>query len=692
MAEVASAFVSLLPSAKGFGSKLDRQLGPEIDGAGKRTGKKFGTAMKIGAGAVLAGGAILAGFAKSSIAEAREAQKIGAITANVIRSTGGVAKVTTGQVEKLATAISNKTGIDDEAIQSASNLLLTFTNVRNEVGKNNKIFDQATQAATDMGAALGKDPKSAAIQLGKALNDPVKGITALSRVGVSFTEDQKQQIKTMVKSGNVLGAQKLILGELKKEFGGTAAAAATSGEKAQVAFGNLKESIGTALLPIVDKVATTFTDKVAPALQKFVAGIKDGTGAGGKFAATVKRISSVLVSIGKFLIAHKPILLAVVAAYTVWKLTMIAMAATQAVSLALLKLHTVGTVEHTVASKAAAAAAKIWAAGQWLLNAALSANPIGLIVIAIAALVVGFIYAYKHSEKFRAIIAKVGQVIVAAAGKVVEFVRSLKERFGDAVAFVKLVPGKIVGALAGLAATLGGKARDAFGAFLDAVKTGVGTAITFIAGLPGKVTGALVGMGVKLAGKARDAFGAFLDAEKRGIVKIVEWVTGIPGRILSGLGDLAGILFNAGKDVIKGFIEGIKASTPSLIDVLKGVSATVVKYKGPPKKDAKLLRPAGQLIMGGLIRGINEGEGDLRSTLSGITNRIQLTSPGLHPSVSGATTGGTGGGGQEIRGVMSLDRDGVATLRGVGHDAVVAGRRHREAVARANAIGAESFV
>jgi hypothetical protein len=104
-------------------------------------------------------------------------------------------------VGDLATAISNKTGVDDEAIQSASNLLLTFTKVRNEVGKGNDVFDQATQAAVDMAAVLGGDASSQAKLLGKALNDPIKGLSALSRAGVSFTAEQKEQIKTLRRGG-----------------------------------------------------------------------------------------------------------------------------------------------------------------------------------------------------------------------------------------------------------------------------------------------------------------------------------------------------------------------------------------------------------------------------------------------------------------------------------------------------------
>ena len=99
------------------------------------------------------------------------------------------------------------------------------TNVRNEAGKGNDVFNQATRTIADMSTALGQDTKSSAMQLGKALNDPIKGITALQRVGVSFTAGQKDQIKAMVASGDVMGAQKIILGELNKEFGGSAEAA-----------------------------------------------------------------------------------------------------------------------------------------------------------------------------------------------------------------------------------------------------------------------------------------------------------------------------------------------------------------------------------------------------------------------------------------------------------------------------------
>jgi hypothetical protein len=284
------------------GGKFTKAFRDQVTSAPEKSGKVFATRFGVGLNGAMAGvvsrsaGIFVAGFAalkglglfKDFIAEARDSRRVGALTNQVIKSTGGAAKISAQQVGDLATAISNVTGADDEAVQSGENLLLTFTNVRNGVGKGNKVFDQASQAVVDMTAALNdgqvtqEGVKSASIQLGKALNDPIKGVTALSKVGVSFTKQQKDQIKTLVDSGDVMGAQKIILKELGKEFGGAATAATDPLQKLSTITGNLKEKIGTALLPYVDKAATWlgkylpiavdtagrfFNDKLLPALQ-----------------------------------------------------------------------------------------------------------------------------------------------------------------------------------------------------------------------------------------------------------------------------------------------------------------------------------------------------------------------------------------------------------------------------------------
>lgn len=182
-----------------------------------------------------------------------EAEAIQAQTEAVIKSTGKAAGVTAKEVNNLASEIAYKTGVDDAAIQKGQNLLLTFTNIRNEAGKGNDVFNQSTRILTDMSVAMGTDASSQAIQLGKALNDPIAGVGALSRVGVTFTESQKESIKAMVEMGNTAGAQKVILAELTKEFGGSAEAAGKTmaGQMniAKTAVGDLAEKVGAALLP-----------------------------------------------------------------------------------------------------------------------------------------------------------------------------------------------------------------------------------------------------------------------------------------------------------------------------------------------------------------------------------------------------------------------------------------------------------
>lgn len=259
-----------LNRALGDASRHLNKFGRETSFHARISSRGF-TAMSLAAHGA-AGGLVALGYAGTKFVKAAtETEKVGRQTNAVLKSTGGAANVSAKQVDALSTAISRKSGIDDEAIKSGENLLLTFTNIRNETGKGNAIFSRATQTITDMSVALGQDMKSSAIQVGKALNDPVKGITALQRVGVSFTAGQKDQIKTLAETGHRLEAQRLILRELNKEFGGSAAAQAQPLDRLKVSVGNLSESIGGALKPAVDGVAGSLdklAQRVQPRLQK----------------------------------------------------------------------------------------------------------------------------------------------------------------------------------------------------------------------------------------------------------------------------------------------------------------------------------------------------------------------------------------------------------------------------------------
>jgi hypothetical protein len=289
--------------ARGAGTVTVKFLG-DISDLKKKSDDAEGVLGKVGSAvggiaktATLVGIPALVGFGATALKAFGESEQVAAQTGAVIKSTGGAAKVTAGHVGDLAGALSKMSGTDDEAIQSGENLLLTFTNIQDKAGKGNDIFDQATKTMLDMSTALGQDTKSSAIQLGKALNDPIKGVTALQRVGVSFTDDQQKQIKTLVESGKTMEAQKVILAELGKEFGGSAKAAgdtfAGSMNKLKVQAGNFMEDVGSKLAPFVTGFSNAFSEggaggaitylvdafkKAWPSIQAALADIMAGIG------------------------------------------------------------------------------------------------------------------------------------------------------------------------------------------------------------------------------------------------------------------------------------------------------------------------------------------------------------------------------------------------------------------------------
>ncbi|QIX60858.1 hypothetical protein HER32_06580 [Hymenobacter sp. BT18] len=214
------------------------------------TGGFFKNAMSNALGFLTGGGLLeLAGTAFNFLKEAKDdfagAAQAGAQLEATLESTGQAAGVTKKQIEDLASARMDVTLIDDDDTKAAASLLLTFTNIKDGV------FQEALPAIQDLATKMGgdgpADMKGASIQLGKALNDPIKGITALSRVGVSFSAEQKTMIERLVATGDTAGAQRIILAELNKEFGGSA----TKAREAAGAMGTLsmqmadtKETIG----------------------------------------------------------------------------------------------------------------------------------------------------------------------------------------------------------------------------------------------------------------------------------------------------------------------------------------------------------------------------------------------------------------------------------------------------------------
>ncbi|WP_285189949.1 hypothetical protein [Rhodococcus sp. MEB041] len=264
--ELAVAYVSILPETSRLVPEFNRQVGPGIERSGREQGQRYGNAFSgsagklIGAASGLVAGAAIVGFVNESIKSLQRIERINTQTETVIASTGNAAKVSAGHVEDLAGELENLTATEAETIQQGANFLLTFKNIRNEVGAGNDIFDQTVGVMTDLSRATGTDMKAASLQLGKALNDPIKGISALARVGITFSADQKKQIEGFVEVNDILSAQKIVLGELESQFGGSAEAYAntTEGkiELAKHALGTFGEAVTAQVLPPLAAVGT----------------------------------------------------------------------------------------------------------------------------------------------------------------------------------------------------------------------------------------------------------------------------------------------------------------------------------------------------------------------------------------------------------------------------------------------------
>jgi hypothetical protein len=255
---------------------------------------KLGTAFSVAGGIIAAQGVqSLISFGKNALDLVAAEDKLNKQTAAVIKSTGGAANVTAGQVDSMAKSIMDLTGVSDENVKEGENMLLTFTNIKNGVGAGNDVFNQATDTLIDMSTALGEDTKNAAIQLGKALNDPIKGVTALQRVGVSFTAQQKDQIKTLVDSGKTLEAQKVILKELNTEFGGSAKAFGDSTAGSFAKIQNSVEELEKSAAPAVAAFVSIIADDAVPAIGTFAKVISpltdnlDALGAAGAIIAGI---------------------------------------------------------------------------------------------------------------------------------------------------------------------------------------------------------------------------------------------------------------------------------------------------------------------------------------------------------------------------------------------------------------------
>ena len=315
-----------------------------------------GMTTKVTLPIVAAGGAMLSAFSRQEDAVAK--------MESVLDSTGHVAGITSEHIQDLAASLQETTKFGDETTIGAAALLATFKTLTNGVGEGNNVFDRTIMASQDLAELMGTDLNSATMMLGKAMQDPAAGLEKLTRAGVNFTDEQQAQIKAMSESGDLLGAQKVMLGEIESQFGGTAEAMAqtTSGKMKQSmnALGDAMEQFGEIIAPAIGKVVEKVTE-----LGRWIQNL---TPAQKEWAV---RIAAVAAAIGPLLIVGGK----------------------------MVKL--VGTITTVIK-------------GVGLALNFLAMNPVGLIVLAVAGLVAALVYAYHNFEGFRNVVDTVAAAIAQA--------------------------------------------------------------------------------------------------------------------------------------------------------------------------------------------------------------------------------------------------------------------------------------
>ena len=314
---------------------------------------------RLGQGIMIGTGLAIAGITKfvwdSNKAWDQQIEALKSVEAT-LKSTGGTVNRTLKQLEDQSTSLQEKTFFgDDTILQHVTAQMLTFTNITGNT------FDRAQKSVLDVTAKLkglgatGDDLQGTTIQLSKALNDPVANLGALSRSGIQFSKQQKDLIKNLVQSGKLWKAQDIILTEIEKQYGGTAEALTktTKGLALQNAnlINNIQESIGKAIEPLRLKILqfiNTALKKID--VEKLAANIEKG-------ATALWNFGKGLFTVLSFIKPLLPIILGLIIAFKTYQIVMM-----------------------------------IAVAAQWAMNIALTANPIGIIVVGIGLLIAAVIY------------------------------------------------------------------------------------------------------------------------------------------------------------------------------------------------------------------------------------------------------------------------------------------------------------
>lgn len=684
MSEIASSWVSILPTAKGFGRSLTKQVGPDVDRAGRTVGGTFGRRFGEGfyrdangrlrdtvtnrfvkeseVGGDLAGQRFSTGFGGRLATFGRSAREFGAKAGRAFAAGFTIGAVAVGgflkssisaagdleqSVGAVDTVFKRSAGQMHRWGKNASQAVGLTRNEFNELGtligsqlKNGgTAMDQLAPKTrnlitlgADLSSMFGGTTKEAVEALSSALKgerDPIEryGVTlnqskidaeaaalGYKKVGNAF-DNQAQQAATL----------SLIYKQTADAQGNFAKESNTlSGQQQRLSaqWGDMKARLGTALLP----VASRFVSFLNRSMEPTIARIRNG------FRLFIDRTEGVRT-------AMREALLPVVQRVTKFLKENPAVIKGAAIALGVLAVA-VGVVALAMGALSVAT------------------SPITAVILLVAGLGAGIAYLWKNSETFRNVVTKVGQVLVQLGGWIRANVIPAIVDLGQKVATnLRPIWNALVEFFRGTVVPLLGQVADKFREWWPTIqRVGLIVAgliakwVEFYTAIQGKVipivlkvAGFLlrtlvpavlggIGVIVKIVAKVI-AFGAavvnagkkvadFATKVKAKIDQVLSWIGGLPQKAKDKLGDLSGILLDAGKQVINGLWNGMKEVWKDVEGWLGDVTDMIPIKKGPPKKDGKLLTPAGRLIMQGLIRGLESQRLPLERLLTNVTKQI----------------------------------------------------------------------
>lgn len=300
--------MALTVKIRGDASHLEKAMGKAKVGIGQ-----LGNAVKMAgvgiaaAGVAIAGAAVAAGaFYSKMILVGEAALTSEARLENIVKQMGvfgSESKIVSDRLSDLADTQARAFGIDNKSIRLTQAKLATFKELLKTADDVGGAFDRATQAALDMAAAGFGEAEQNAVQLGKALQDPIKGITALARSGITFTAQEREKVKALVESNQMFKAQDMVLRAIEKQVGGTSKATADASAMMKESYAQLVQEFAKpfamSITGLPDQLEGMF-----PKLKKFAgdAGLVFSTAIQDAFTGDFDRLVEAGVLMGKALL------------------------------------------------------------------------------------------------------------------------------------------------------------------------------------------------------------------------------------------------------------------------------------------------------------------------------------------------------------------------------------------------------